>query len=182
VLEVGISDESVIMPALQEMAVYFGTEIAKRGTKRGDDLISFLLDARIEGQPLSPAHLQGTLRLLLVAGIDTTWSGIGSSLWHLATHPEDRRRLGGSRADPTAIEEFLRAYAPVTMARGGEGDHRGWLPVQGKGRYCSPSAATATLRNSRRLTACSSTEPRIRTRPSAWAGTAAWARTSRAWR
>jgi cytochrome P450 len=31
--------------------------------------------------------------LLMVAGIDTTWSAIGSSLWHLAQHPEDRRRL-----------------------------------------------------------------------------------------
>src|SRR5262245_61214533 len=45
VLEVGISDESVIMPAIQEMAQYFGAEIARRGTQRGDDLISFLLDA-----------------------------------------------------------------------------------------------------------------------------------------
>ena len=34
-----------------------------------------------------------SVRLLLVAGIDTTWSGIGSCIWHLATHPEDRRRL-----------------------------------------------------------------------------------------
>jgi cytochrome P450 len=118
VLEVGISDESVIMPALQEMAQYFGAEIAKRGAKRGDDLISFLLDARIDGQPLSAPHLQGTLRLLLVAGIDTTWSGIGSSLWHLATHADDRRRLVADRSlMPMAIEEFLRAYAPVTMAR-----------------------------------------------------------------
>ncbi len=118
VLEVGISDESVILPALQEMSAYFFAEIKKRGGKRGDDLISFLLDARIDGQPLSDPHLVGTLRLLLVAGIDTTWSGIGSSLWHLATHPEDRRRLVADPSlMPTAIEEFLRAYAPVTMAR-----------------------------------------------------------------
>jgi cytochrome P450 len=56
--------------------------------------------------------------LLLVAGIDTTWSSIGSALWHLATHPEDQARL---RAEPElmdcAIEEFLRFYSPVTMAR-----------------------------------------------------------------
>jgi cytochrome P450 len=118
VLEVGISDESVILPALQEMSVYFMDEIKRRGDRRGDDLISFLLDARLDGQPLPQPHLIGTLRLLLIAGIDTTWSGIGASLWHLATHAEDRRRLV---AEPslmtTAIEEFLRAYAPVTMAR-----------------------------------------------------------------
>jgi cytochrome P450 len=117
-LEVGISDETVLPPTLQEMNAYFLAEIQKRGDKRGDDLISFLLDARIDGQPLPDPHLLGTLRLLLIAGIDTTWSGIGASLWHLATHPEDRHRLV---ADPsllaTAIEEFLRAYAPVTMAR-----------------------------------------------------------------
>src|SRR5882672_305308 len=116
VLEVGISDESVIMPTLQEMSAYFFTEIKKRGAqvdkRRGDDLISFLLDARIDGQPLSDPHLVGTLRLLLVAGIDTTWSGIGASLWHLATHPADRRRLVAEPSlMPTAVEEFLRAYA-----------------------------------------------------------------------
>jgi hypothetical protein len=122
VLEVGISDESVIMPALQEMSAYFFTEIKKRGgqekARGGEDLISFLLDARMEGKPLSDPHLVGTLRLLLVAGIDTTWSAIGASLWHLATHAEDRRRLVADPSlMPTAIEEFLRAYAPVTMAR-----------------------------------------------------------------
>lgn len=118
VLEVGISDESVIMPTLQEMAAYFAAEIRKRGAQRGDDLISFLLDAKMEGQPLSDAHLQGALRLLLIAGIDTTWSAIGASLWHLAKHPADRRRLAADPSlMPTAIEEFLRAYAPVTMAR-----------------------------------------------------------------
>jgi cytochrome P450 len=117
-LEVGISDESVILPTLQKMAVYFGVEIEKRRVKPCDDLISFLLAARVDGQPLSPAHVQGSLRLLLIAGIDTTWSAIGASLWHLATHAEDRRRLAKEPALlPTAIEEFLRAYAPVTMAR-----------------------------------------------------------------
>jgi cytochrome P450 len=56
--------------------------------------------------------------LMLIAGVDTTWSAIGSSIWHLATHPEDRRRLVSEpELMPTAIEEFLRAYSPVTMAR-----------------------------------------------------------------
>ena len=63
-------------------------------------------------------HILGTCGLLLIAGIDTTWSSIGSSIWHLATHPEDRQRLSREpELIPTAIEEFLRAYSPVTMAR-----------------------------------------------------------------
>ena len=56
--------------------------------------------------------------LLLIAGIDTTWSAIGSSLWHLASTPTTAHASSGRpRVWPTAIEEFLRAYAPVTMAR-----------------------------------------------------------------
>jgi cytochrome P450 len=83
-----------------------------------DDLTSYLIDAEIFGQKLSADHVTGAMALLLIAGIDTTWSAIGSSLWHLAGHPADRRRLVAEPGLlPTAMEEFLRAYAPVTMAR-----------------------------------------------------------------
>jgi cytochrome P450 len=83
-----------------------------------DDLTSYLLNAEIFGQKLQPEHVVGTMALLLIAGIDTTWSAIGASLWHLAKTPADRQRLV-AEPDllPTAMEEFLRAYAPVTMAR-----------------------------------------------------------------
>ena len=64
------------------------------------------------------AHILGTCFLILLAGIDTTWSSIGSSLWHPATHPGAReRRVATPELIPTAIEEFLRAYSPVTTAR-----------------------------------------------------------------
>jgi cytochrome P450 len=83
-----------------------------------DDLIGFLLDAEIDGHKLTNEHIYGTIALLIIAGIDTTWSAIGASLWHLAQHPEDRARLEQDRdVLPFAIEEFLRFYAPVTMAR-----------------------------------------------------------------
>ncbi len=83
-----------------------------------DDLTSRLLAATHGGEPVSMQHVGGTMALLIIAGIDTTWSAIGASLWHLAQHPDDVERL---RAEPelwpTAIEELLRAFAPVTMAR-----------------------------------------------------------------
>ena len=117
-LEVGITDPDVMMRAVNESHDYFRVEVDKRRTEPQDDLISYLAAARIDGQPLSENHVLGTLRLLLIAGIDTTWSAIGSCLWHLATHEADRRRLVAEpHLLPTAVEEFLRAYAPVTMAR-----------------------------------------------------------------
>jgi cytochrome P450 len=83
-----------------------------------EDLTTYLVDAELGGQKLAPSHVAGTMALLLIAGIDTTWSAIGASLWHLAKTPADRERLVAEPGLlPTAIEEFLRAYAPVTMAR-----------------------------------------------------------------
>src|SRR6266568_2185890 len=78
----------------------------------------YLIGAEIFGQKLTADHVTGAMALLLIAGIDTTWSAIGSSLWHLARTPADRERLVAEPGlVPTAMEEFLRAYAPVTMAR-----------------------------------------------------------------
>jgi cytochrome P450 len=83
-----------------------------------DDLISFLLESELDGEKLTPFHVGRTIALLLIAGIDTTWSAIGASLWHLAKTPSDRQRLlAEPELLPVAMEELLRAYAPVTMAR-----------------------------------------------------------------
>jgi cytochrome P450 len=88
-----------------------------------EDLTTYLINAELHGQSLDPSHVVGTMALLLIAGIDTTWSAIGASLWHLARTPADRERLiADPRLLPTAMEEFLRAYAPVTMARLVKGD------------------------------------------------------------
>jgi cytochrome P450 len=101
-----------------ELDAYIDARIAEHLADPQDDLTSFLLEAELDGNKLDPDHVRGTMVLLMIAGIDTTWSAIGASLWHLAQNPADRRRLA---AEPelmaTAVEEFLRAYAPVTMAR-----------------------------------------------------------------
>jgi cytochrome P450 len=54
-----------------------------------------------------------------VGGLDTTAWTIRSSLWHLAQHPADRRRLSKDPSlIPDAVEEFLRTMSPVqAMAR-----------------------------------------------------------------
>jgi cytochrome P450 len=101
-----------------ELDEYLDARIAEHRQHPREDLTSFLLDATLGGETLSVDHIRGTIGLLMIAGIDTTWSAIGASLWHLADHPEDRRRLVAEpELLPTAVEELLRAYAPVTMAR-----------------------------------------------------------------
>jgi cytochrome P450 len=100
------------------MIFYLQEIIAQHREQPSDDLVSYLLEQEIDGEPLDDSHVEGTVALALIAGIDTTWSAIGASLWHLAQHPEDRRRLIDDPEVMTfAVEEFLRFYAPVTMAR-----------------------------------------------------------------
>jgi cytochrome P450 len=97
---------------------YFVGQLEERRANPGDDLLSELLTTEVDGKPVDDGIVLGMAALALIAGVDTTWSAIGSSLWHLATHPDDRKRLVAEpELMPTAIEELLRAYSPVTMAR-----------------------------------------------------------------
>ena len=97
---------------------FLTNEVARRREQPGEDLLSELLTTEVDGAPVEDSVVMGTAALVLIAGIDTTWSAIGSSLWHLATHEEDRKLLASDpEIMPTAIEELLRAYSPVTMAR-----------------------------------------------------------------
>jgi cytochrome P450 len=104
--------------AFQRLEQYIDAQVQDHVDNPRDDLTGYLLGVEIEGNKLSAEHVRGSIILLLIAGIDTTWSAIGSSLWHLAQSPADRQRLVDDPEVMTfALEEFLRAYAPVTMAR-----------------------------------------------------------------
>jgi cytochrome P450 len=118
VLELGLTDRESADKYRVIIRDFFLAEIERRRHDPGDDLISFLLSAELDGEPVPMHVVRGNLSLMLIAGIDTTWSSIGSALWHLAANPDDRRRLVEEpELLPMAIEELLRAYSPVTMAR-----------------------------------------------------------------
>lgn len=117
------------IPEEESMEFYLGKAIADRRSnprtqEEGGDLIDYLVQADIDGTPLADEHVFGSIALLIIAGIDTTWSSIGAAIWHLAQSPGDLRRLREEpEIRPFAIEEFLRFYAPVTMARIVAKDH-----------------------------------------------------------
>jgi len=126
ILELGIADHEISLVATKEMRDYFRyhIELRKEGKTEADpdgpkpDLIQVMMDGSLNGVPFEENHVLGTLNLLMIAGIDTTWSAIGASIMHLGQNPADRQRLiDEPEIMPMAIEELLRAYAPVTMAR-----------------------------------------------------------------
>ncbi|MGI9597567.1 MAG: cytochrome P450 [Acidimicrobiales bacterium] len=117
-IEVGARDNDVRERATVELLAYMRRAMERRQAAPSDDLISHLLGSEVDGQQLDDDTIERMLMLQLVAGIDTTWSSIGAALWHLATNDGDRRRLAAEPdLIPTAVEEFLRAYAPVNVIR-----------------------------------------------------------------
>jgi len=117
-LELGLTNPQLRQESARNIFMFMNDQIQDRKANPGDDLITRLLAEQVDGEPVPEQHVLGTCFLLLVAGIDTTWSSIGSAVWHLAQHPEDRKRLiEQPELMNNAIEELLRAYSPVTMAR-----------------------------------------------------------------
>ena len=92
--------------------------IADRRASPKDDVLSGLVNAEYEGEKLDDMEVLRTALNLFLAGLDTVTSTSGWMFKHLATHPEDQERL---RAEPalldSAVEEMLRAFAPVTVSR-----------------------------------------------------------------
>lgn len=100
--------------AILEMSAYFFGMIEQRRRAPGEDLISGLLAAEVEGEKLSEIELLGFCALLLVAGNETTTNLIGNAMWCFTEHPQVWERL---RSDPArldqALEEVLRYRSPV---------------------------------------------------------------------
>jgi cytochrome P450 len=99
---------------MMEMGMYFMSMIAQRRQVPGDDLISGLLNASIEGEHLSQIELLGFCVLLLVAGNETTTNLLGNAMATFADHPNQWQELRAHpELVPTAIEEVLRYRSPV---------------------------------------------------------------------
>ncbi len=109
-----LNPEMMQSDPVREMSAYFIKMIESRRAHPGNDLISGLLQANIEGKHLSMIELLGFCGLLLVAGNETTTNLIGNALLALTEHPDAWARL---RAQPDllpgAIEEVLRYRSPV---------------------------------------------------------------------
>jgi cytochrome P450 len=114
-------DNSVRLQLTQEMGEYAQQLMEERLDDPQDDLLTVIAQAEIDGVPVDWELKRGYVMLMILAGIDTTWSAIGSGLWHFAQHADERARLVAVADDDmlwiTAVEEVLRFYAPVTMGR-----------------------------------------------------------------
>ncbi|TQS45073.1 cytochrome P450 [Cryptosporangium phraense] len=106
------------MRAMTEVVAYFSGLIAERRKHPREDLLSAATTWTIDGEKVSDGDLLAFCLLMFMAGLDTVAAQLSYSTWHLATHPDDRRRLVDDPGlFPVAIEEFLRYYAFVAPGR-----------------------------------------------------------------
>ncbi|MCA1830576.1 MAG: cytochrome P450 [Actinobacteria bacterium] len=102
------------LAASEALRDYFSTVLLQKRTARADDLISDLAFAEIDGERLSDEEIVAFLRLLLTAGVETTYRLLGTLLLALLREPAQLALVAKDRSLITAaIEEALRWEAPV---------------------------------------------------------------------
>jgi cytochrome P450 len=110
------SDIEAGLKASVELHGYFLDQINKRRKSPTDDMIGDLVSAEIDGEKLNDEAIIAFLRLLLPAGIETTYRSAGNLLYLLLTHPEQLAQIVQDRSlIPAAIEEGLRYETPMTV-------------------------------------------------------------------
>ena len=99
-----------------EFTAFLAPLLEQRRRQPGDDLVSMLVHAEVEGERLTDEEIYSFLRLLFPAGADTTYLGLGNLLYALLLHPD---AMAGVRAVPDdrrwAMEEALRWESPVAL-------------------------------------------------------------------
>jgi cytochrome P450 len=104
------------LTASVELGTYFQEQVDQRRSAMTDDVIGDLVAAEIEGEKLTDEAIISFLRLLLPAGLETTYRSSGNLLQLLLTHPDQLDALQQDRSlIPAAIEEGIRYETPLVL-------------------------------------------------------------------
>ena len=102
----------------KEIAAYLKELIAEKRRNPGDDLVSDLIDAEVDGERISDETIEDYCFLMYIAGLDTVNGGLGHVFRWLADNPVEQQRL---REEPgritLALEELLRIHTWIDMSR-----------------------------------------------------------------
>ncbi len=120
-------------------------EIDLRRTHPKDDLIGYLVNTPMDGQPLDRQTIRDIAFNVLAGGVDTTTGLTSNTLLYLGRHPDQRQKLiDNMDLLPKAREEFLRYFSPIHgLARNvrEDGEMAGWELKKGERVFLSYSSA-----------------------------------------
>ena len=104
--------------SFHSLFAYAAQKVAERQAHPGDELISQLTRAQVDGAPITAEALAPMIFLLLVGGLDTVASAMGFAARFLATSAAHRRELiDHPERIPGAVEELLRRFPVVNQGR-----------------------------------------------------------------
>lgn len=104
--------------ALRNLNEYLEPYVDERAGKSGTDMLSRLINSKVDGRTLSRDEAMKLAVQVLIAGIDTVVNFLGFVFLFLARNPEHRQELAANpEIIPEAVEEFLRRYPIVTIGR-----------------------------------------------------------------
>jgi cytochrome P450 len=108
----------------QSIYTYFTATIEQRKRERRDDMLSWFLEAEIDGDRLTSDEILDICFLFLIAGLDTVSASLDCFFSYLAQHPDARKAIGGDQENvPFIVEELLRWETPVmAVARAAKHD------------------------------------------------------------
>ena len=108
-----------LMGAAQELVGLLEDLAAKAAAAPGEDLVSALITANVDGEALTSAELASFFILLVVAGNETTRTALSHALVLLTRHPQQRALLLGDFENRIegAVEEIVRYASPVIFMR-----------------------------------------------------------------
>jgi cytochrome P450 len=97
-----------------ELVVFLEAHAREKVAHPGDDVVSLLVGAEVDGRPLTTGELVTFNMSLLVAGNETTRHLISGGMMALAEHPDQRAAVAADVASvPGAVEECLRWVTPI---------------------------------------------------------------------
>jgi len=106
------------LPHFMRMTWYLKSLIKQRKKNPGDDPVSMLLAATVDGQRLSDKRVLEVCNLLFLAGLDTVTNAMTFIAKHLAENPAQQQRLRDHPEQiPAAIEELMRRYSFLNVPR-----------------------------------------------------------------
>lgn len=111
-------DASKTVALLEVMKAYLAKWIDVRSSNPGEDVISRIVHAKVDGRALARSEIEAMCLLLLLGGLDTVVALLSFCARFLALHPAHRRELiEHPGIMPNAIEELIRRHGIVNTAR-----------------------------------------------------------------
>ncbi|WP_395001360.1 cytochrome P450 [Sphingomonas sp.] len=108
---------------IAEFHAYLGRVVDARLGVDHDDMLSRMINGRVEGRALTRYEALQLCSQVLIAGLDTVVNFLGFAMLHLATHLDQRDRLAADPSlIPATVNELLRRYPIVTIGREARAD------------------------------------------------------------